>query len=116
MQCEKPTADVVLAGQAAAGAPPGPVDDGLPPHAAASRARTAVAMTPATVRAGRRGRRMTRGLSFMLSSSSVGRGSAFAGRPPDGAPRRLLAAPIGNLCACQVRQVQAFVHRGPDLR
>jgi hypothetical protein len=57
-------------------APPEPVDDELPLlHAAASRARTAVAMRAAAVRAGRgdarRGRRLTRVLSFILVSSAA---------------------------------------------
>src|SRR5690348_9056552 len=85
MQCEKPTADVVLADPPAAGAPPEPVDDGLPPHAAASPARMAVAMTPATVRTGRRGRRMTRAMSFIVPPHGSHRdrpGSAsWAARP-----------------------------------
>src|SRR5689334_15740924 len=87
MQCEKPTADVVLADPPAAGAPPEPVDDGLPPHAAASRARIAVAMRTATVRAGRRGRRMTRVMSFIVPSSWVASGPAgfrFMSRPAGG--------------------------------
>jgi hypothetical protein len=53
-----------------------PVDDGLRLHAAASRARAAVAMMAAAVRAGggpaRRGRRMTRVLSFIVPSSGAG--------------------------------------------
>jgi hypothetical protein len=56
--------------------PPEPVDDGLLLHAAASRARAAVAMVAAAVRAvrgdARRGRRMTRVLSFMMPSSGAG--------------------------------------------
>jgi len=53
------------------------VDDGLPPlHAAAGTTSTAVAMTAATVRAVRghvrRGRRMTRVLSFIMPSPGVG--------------------------------------------
>jgi hypothetical protein len=56
--------------------PPEPVDDGLLLHAAASRPRAAVAMMAAAVRAvrgdARRGRRMTRVLSFMMPSSGAG--------------------------------------------
>jgi len=56
--------------------PPEPVDDGLPLHAAASRTRAAVAMRAAAVRAvgghARRGRRMTRVLSFIMPSSGAG--------------------------------------------
>jgi hypothetical protein len=52
-----------------------PVDDGLPPHAAASRARAAVAMMAAAVRAAggraRRGRRVTRVLWFIMLSSGL---------------------------------------------
>jgi len=52
------------------------VDDGLPLHAAASTTSTAVAMPAATVRAvggdARRGRRMTRVLSFIMPSPGVG--------------------------------------------
>jgi hypothetical protein len=52
------------------------VDDGLPLQAAASRARAAVAMMAAAVRAvgghARRGRRMTRVLGFIMPSSGVG--------------------------------------------
>src|SRR6266700_1714855 len=55
--------------------PPEPVEDGLPLHAA-SRARAAAAMMAAAVRAvgglARRGRRMTRVLSFIMPSSGVG--------------------------------------------
>ncbi|MGH2928897.1 MAG: hypothetical protein ACRDL8_11900 [Solirubrobacteraceae bacterium] len=56
--------------------PPEPADDGLPLHAAASRARAAVAMTAAAVRAlgdpARRGRRLTRVPWFIMASSGVG--------------------------------------------
>jgi hypothetical protein len=55
MQREKASAGVEL---------PELVDDGLPPHAAPSRARTAIATTAADVAAGRR---MTRVLSFIVS-------------------------------------------------
>jgi hypothetical protein len=52
------------------------VDDGLPLHAAASRARAAVAMVAAAARAAigrvRRGRHMTRVLSFIMPSSGAG--------------------------------------------
>ncbi len=52
--------------------PPEPVDDGLPPHAAASRTRTAVATMAATVRAlgdhGRSGRRFKRGVFLVMPS------------------------------------------------
>src|SRR6266540_5939149 len=64
--------------------PPEPADEGLPPlHATASRAKTAVAMTAATVRAvGGHARcdwPMTRVLSFiMLSPSGLGRGCAWS--------------------------------------
>jgi len=56
--------------------PPGPVDDGLPLHAAASRTRAAAAMMAAAVRAvgghARRGQRMTRMLWFIMPSSGAG--------------------------------------------
>src|SRR6266436_8082872 len=56
--------------------PPEPVDDVLPLHAAASRARAVVAMMAAAVRAAaghaRRDRRMTRVLSFIMPSSRAG--------------------------------------------
>jgi hypothetical protein len=53
--------------------PPEPVDDGLPLHAAASRARAAVAMMAAAARAGRgHARRMTRVLSFIMPSFGAG--------------------------------------------
>jgi hypothetical protein len=56
--------------------PPELVDDGLPLHAADSRARAAVAMMAAAVRAAgghaRRGRRMTRVLLFIVVSSGAG--------------------------------------------
>jgi hypothetical protein len=77
MQWEKPTADSEpadgeLAEPPAFGEPPELVDDGLPLHAAASRARAAVAMTAAAVRAAgghaRRRRHMTRVLWFIMSS------------------------------------------------
>ena len=55
---------------------PGPVDDGLPPHAAVSRARPAVAMMAAALRAvrghARRGRRVTRLLWLIMVSSRGG--------------------------------------------
>jgi hypothetical protein len=57
--------------------PPEPVDvdDGLLPHAAVSRARAAVAMTAAAVRAAgghaHRRRRMTRVLWFIMPSSGL---------------------------------------------
>jgi hypothetical protein len=67
--------DGKVAGPPAFGEPPEPAD-GLPLHAAASRARPAVAMMAAAVRAAggraRRGRRRTRVLSFIVSSSGVG--------------------------------------------
>jgi hypothetical protein len=73
MQWEKATADGEFADPPAAGEPPEPVDDGLPLHAAAKRARAAVAMTAAAVRAvggrARHGLRMTRVLSFIMPSS-----------------------------------------------
>jgi hypothetical protein len=56
-------------------APPGPADDVLPLlHAAASRTWPTVAMMAAAVRAdrARRGRRMTRALSFIVPSSVPG--------------------------------------------
>ena len=76
MQWEKATvlefAAWELTGPTAFDEPPEPVDDGLPPHAAVSRTRTAVAMMPAAVRAAggraRRGRRMTRLLWFIMPS------------------------------------------------
>src|SRR6266702_123967 len=55
---------------------PGPAGDGLPLHAAASRARAVVAMMAAAVRAvggrARGGRRMARVLWFIMPSSAVG--------------------------------------------
>jgi hypothetical protein len=52
------------------------VDDGLPPQAAASRARAAVAMMAAAVRAAgghaRHGRRLALVLSFIVVSSGAG--------------------------------------------
>jgi hypothetical protein len=80
MQWEKATALELaaweLTGPPAFDEPPGPVDDGLPLHAAASMARVAAAMMAAAVRAaggrGRRGRRMTRVLSFIMPSSGAG--------------------------------------------
>src|SRR5258708_4805701 len=76
MQREKPTADGELAGPPALDDPPGSVDDGLLLHAAASRARAAVAMMAAAVRAvggrARRGRRMRRALWFIMPSSGAG--------------------------------------------
>jgi len=52
-----------------------PVDDGLPLHAAASRARLAVAMMAVAVRAvgghARHGRRMRRMLWFIMVSSGL---------------------------------------------
>jgi len=60
----------------ACGEPADPVDDGLPLHAAASRATAAVAMMAATVRVAggpaRRGRRMTRVLWFIMPSFGAG--------------------------------------------
>jgi DNA-binding response OmpR family regulator len=54
---------------------PDPVDDGLPPHAAADRTRAAVAMTAAALRAAdshaRHGRRMTRVLWFITPAGSM---------------------------------------------
>jgi hypothetical protein len=55
--------------------PAGLVDDGLPPHAVASRARLAVAMMVAASRATgghvRRGRRVTRALMLIMPSSGL---------------------------------------------
>jgi hypothetical protein len=60
-----------------------PVDDGLPPHAAASRTRAAVATIAAAVRAAggcaRRGRRVTRVLRFILLSSGLDDRAAASG-------------------------------------
>jgi hypothetical protein len=75
---------------------PGPVDGGLPLHAAASRAGPGVAMTAAAVRAAgghpRRGRRMTRMLWFIMSPQgwmivwpSGARRSVIPGRAVDDA-------------------------------
>src|SRR5579859_1591510 len=53
-------------------APPGPLDGGLPPNAAAGRTRLAAAMTAAVRIVGghaRRGGRMARVLSFIMPSS-----------------------------------------------
>jgi hypothetical protein len=77
MQREKPTADGEFVDPPALDEPPEPVEDGLPlVHAAASRARAAVAMMAAAVRAvgghARRGRRMTRMRSFIMASPGVG--------------------------------------------
>jgi hypothetical protein len=76
MQWEKATASELaaweLTGPPAFDEPPEPEDDGLPPHAAASRARTVAAVMAAAVRAiggrARHGRRMTRVLSFIMVS------------------------------------------------
>jgi hypothetical protein len=58
--------------------PPEPVEDGLPPHAAADRTRAADAMTAAALRAAdnhaRHGRRMTRVLWFITPTGSMGIG------------------------------------------
>jgi hypothetical protein len=73
MQWEKATALELaawaLTGPPAFDEPPEPVDDGLPPHAAASRARAAVAMAATVRAAGSRARRMTRVLSFIMPST-----------------------------------------------
>src|SRR6266704_3212614 len=67
--------DGEVAGPPAFGEPPAPAEDGLL-HAAASRARPAVAMIAAAARAvrapARRRRRRTRGLWFIMPSSGAG--------------------------------------------
>jgi hypothetical protein len=58
--------------------PPEPVEDGLPPHAAADRTRAADAMTAAALRAAdshaRHGRRLTRVLWLITPAGSMGIG------------------------------------------
>ena len=58
--------------------PPEPVEDGLPPHAAADRTRAADAMTAAALRAAdshaRHGRGMTRVLCFTTPTAGMGIG------------------------------------------
>jgi len=51
MQWEYPTSDEEFIDPRAFGEPPEPVEDGLPLHAAASRAATTAAMTAAGIRA-----------------------------------------------------------------
>jgi hypothetical protein len=76
MHCEKASGweftDWVFVDPPESDVPPEPVDDGLPPHADASRARTAVATMAATVRelAGlaRRGREIKRALLLVMPS------------------------------------------------
>jgi hypothetical protein len=50
MQWEYPTSDEEFTDPRALGEPPEPVEDGLPLHAAASRAATTATMTAAGVR------------------------------------------------------------------
>src|SRR5215472_7359293 len=72
MQWEYPTSDEEFTDPRAFGEPPEPVEDGLLLHAAASRARAAVAMMAAVIRAvgghARRGRHMTQALLVIMSS------------------------------------------------
>jgi hypothetical protein len=85
MQWAKLTADEEFAGRPLCGEPLEPVAAGPPLlHAAASRARAAVAIMTAAIRAvaghARRDGRMTRVLSFIVPSSGLGRGRARARR------------------------------------
>jgi hypothetical protein len=104
MQWEKATvlefAARELTGPSAFDEPPEPVDDELPPHAAASKTRTAGAMMAAAVRAAggrtRRSRRMTRVLSLIMPSSGLDDRAGHQRRRPAGTVRRPGAVPFAE--------------------
>jgi hypothetical protein len=104
MQWEKATvlefAAWELTGPPAFDEPPEPVDDGPPPHATASKTRTAVAMMAAAVRATggrtRRSRRMTRVLSFIMPSSGLDDRASHQRQRPAGTARCLGAVPFAE--------------------
>jgi hypothetical protein len=103
-----------LTGPPAFGEPPEPVDDGLPPHAAASRARAAVAAMAAAIRAAggraRRGRRMTRVLGLPGGCHSPRPGEAPRAVAPPGSRHRVGFMPAIHTPGQVTSALHAMLH------